>query len=101
MWIKSTEGQWINSEHIIRIYLHDVIDTPAYGSLEESRILGRKALVDLANGHTMMLAYYADNGNLAEREKQFESHLQSAITAGQPFLDFSVLGYDPLPLEHV
>ena len=101
MWMKSTDGQWINSEHVIRIYLHDVIEAPEYGALTESRVLGRKALVDLANGHTMMLAYYADRGDLADREKQFEGHLQSAIKAGEPLLDFSALGYDPLPPENL
>ena len=97
MWLKTTDGQWVNADQIIRIYLHDVHENVDFGTAGESPLLGRKALIDLVNGHTVTLAYFADQGDLDGVTRRFESHLQTALQQSQSLVDFEDLGYEPLP----
>lgn len=97
MWLKTTDGQWVNTDQIIRIYLHDVHANVDFETAGESTILGRKALIDLVNGHTITLAYFADKGDLDGVTQQFESQLQAALQQSQLLADFKALGYEPLP----
>jgi hypothetical protein len=99
MWLKTTDGQWVNADHIIRIYLHDVHQSGNFETVDESPVLGRKALADLVNGHTVNLAYFANNGNLDSVTQQFENRLQASLQQGQSLLNFPALGYLPLPGE--
>jgi len=99
MWLKSTDGQWINSDHIVRIYLHAVRESTGFAAFEEGQLHGRKAIVDLANGHSMTLAYFSNNGDLEQKSAQFAGHLRHAFQQNEPFVDFLELGYEPLPPE--
>lgn len=97
MWLKTTDGQWVNADQIIRIYLHDVHENVDFEIGGESPVLGRKALIDLVNGHTITLAYFADKGDLDAVTRKFEDQLQTALQQSQPLADFKALGYEPLP----
>ena len=96
MWLRATDGQWINTAQIVRIYLHDVHENPGFGTIEEARILGRRALVDLTNSHTVTLAFFPDNGDLETRTAKFIGDLQTALTQTAGLTDFCALGYEAL-----
>jgi hypothetical protein len=101
MWLKTSEGQWINTEHIVRIYLFDVHQTARFGNMAPDKVIGRKALLDLDNGHTVPLAYFPDQGDLERQTAQFAETLQAGLMQDEPITDFAALGYLPLPPETV
>ena len=70
-----------------------------FDAVEEDPIQGRKAVVDLSNGHSGMLAYFSNKGDIEAQSAQFASHLRVALQQNEAYLDFEELGYEQMPPE--